>query len=298
VQGFGLFAQAVAQENSGRLDRAAAATEQAYYRFEAVGDHWLMGLAAQGIAQSLATRGRSGVGDWLRRGARHFELVGATQDARSVQVHLDIELALAGDAQARQRLHDTVTPRPGDPEQDAADVAQARFGLAQLAWRDGRYDQVAGHAADMASIVAETTMPIPQQRVVFRVIAAILQLRAAAAAPDTDRDGDVDPRAAALLRLAWADAIAAADTPVLGSWGMGGAELANHRGEVERARELCAIGVRLGAHLMSLFQETYAAPGSLTLAESEPLTAAWWDRSVIEASSRIEELMRELLGPL
>src|SRR3954466_13779043 len=141
-----------------------------------------MGLAAQGIAQSLATRGRAGAGEWLRRGgppfelggatpggppggagagewlrrgARHFELVGATQDARSVQVHLDIELALAGDAQARQRLHDTVTPRPGEPAEDAADVAQARFGLAQLAWRDGRYDEVVEHSAAMAAIVAE-----------------------------------------------------------------------------------------------------------------------------------------------
>jgi len=292
------FAQAVAQENGGRLDRSAAATEQAYYRFEAVGDHWLMGLAAQGIAQSLATRGETGAGEWLRRGARHFELVGATQDARSVQVHLDIELALAGDPQARQRLHDTVTPRPGEPAEDAADVAQARFGLAQLAWRDGRYGEVTGHTAAMAAIVADTTMPIPQQRVVFRVIAAVLQLRAAAVAPDSDRDGDVDARATALLRLAWADAIAAADTPVLGSWAMGGAELSNHRGEVERARELCAIGLRLGAHLMSLFQETYAAPGSLTLAESEPLAVPWWDRSVTEASSRIEELMRELLDPV
>jgi predicted ATPase/DNA-binding SARP family transcriptional activator len=293
VQGFGFFARAVVYENAGRLELSAEAAEQAYHQFEAAGDHWLMGMAAQGLAQTLTARGVAGGDGWLRRGARHLELVGAAEDARSVQVLLDIQLALASDPEALRRLEDTSMS-------DEADAAQARLGLAQVAWCEGRYHDVVTHTTALARIVTHAAVPIPQQRSVFRVATAILQLRAAQALPDADADGELARRAATLLVSAGDDAVGGGDGPVLGSWAMGGAELSAYRGGVDRARELFTLGLRLGAHVGFLFYGSYSGPLTTEFVAGErpaALLAAWRERPVAEASSRIEELMRELLDP-
>ena len=45
-----------------------------------------------------------------------------------------------------------------------------------------------------------------------------------------------------------------ADMPVLGSYALGAAELAAYRDDLGSARELWAIGMRLGANVTLLFQ--------------------------------------------
>ena len=72
------------------------------------------------------------------------------------------------------------------------------------------------------------------------------------------------------------------DMPVLGSFALGFAELAAHRGDADRARELWALGTRLRANLVMLFQLELDGPlaePSATTTEREACSAPWRERS-------------------
>ncbi|WP_309244231.1 BTAD domain-containing putative transcriptional regulator [Micromonospora parastrephiae] len=243
VQGLGLFARAALRENGGMPEASVVDAEQAYRRFEAVGDHWAMAMAAGAVGQFLVPRDGARSIDWLTRSLRHMELIGATQDARSVRVRLDVQLALAGDRDAERRLVATATP--GEAEE--LDAAQARLGLAHLAWQRERYDETLAHARGVTLILAEWTGGSPQPRVILRVAVAVLYLRLGQVRPGSEAD------AAALLALARDEALDSKDLPVIGAWAQGGAELAAHRGDVAAVRELFALGTRIGSHVGMFF---------------------------------------------
>ncbi|MEK8106073.1 hypothetical protein NKG94_14565 [Micromonospora sp. M12] len=61
-------------------------------------------MAAGAVGQFLVPGGDARSSEWLTRSVQHMELVGAAQDARSIRVRLDAQLALAGDAEAERRL--------------------------------------------------------------------------------------------------------------------------------------------------------------------------------------------------
>lgn len=213
VQGMGHFIRAVLVEDGGT--RRSGDAELAYRRFEAIGDHWGMGMAAHAAGHT------TGTDEWLRRSERHLALVGAAQDARSTRVLLDTQLALAGDAEAERRLRETAGAA-------GLDVHQARLGLAQLAWRRGRPGEATAHA----DALLRAGPPA-----VFRIAVAVLHVWLGA-----------DARAADTLRAVRPEVLTAHDRPLLGAWAMGGAELAAFRGDAAMARELWAMGTRVGAN--------------------------------------------------
>jgi hypothetical protein len=250
-----------------------------------------MGLAALGVAQRLAARGRAGADEWLRRSERHLDLVGATGDAQSVRVLLDVQRALTGDAEARRRLDGTLTDVHADP----VDAAQAALGLSQLAWQEQRLDDVLTGLAAVIRLADGPSYVVPQARVVARSAAATLSLRVAAARATAAPSG-TDERAAGLLRLARDEALSILDTPVLGSCALAAAELAAHRGEVDAARELAALGARLGANVVYQFQDGPSERLAAALAGA-PAPDRWRDEPLAAAIARVRERLDHLLGP-
>ncbi|MGI5521369.1 BTAD domain-containing putative transcriptional regulator [Micromonospora sp. CA-259024] len=293
VQGLGLFARAAVRENGGLPEASISDAEQAYHRFEVVGDHWGMAMAAGAVGQFLVPGGEARSAEWLKRSVQHMELVGAAQDARSIRVRLDVQLALTGDAEAERRLGETATP--GQAEQ--MDTAQALLGLAHLAWQRERYDEALAHADEMTRILAGWVGPPPQPRVMLRAAAAVLYLRVAQARRVSGNDAAV--QAAVLLSFARDDALTSKDLPVIGAWASGGAELAAYRDDVGTARELSLLAKRIGTHIEMFFPTGNSERLSAILGDEEqrePLLTAWRERPPAAAVTRIRELMDDLLA--
>ncbi|MBX6751548.1 MAG: transcriptional regulator, partial [Micromonosporaceae bacterium] len=292
VQGFGLFLSSVVWASVGDDERALADNLAAYERFAAVGDQWMMGLTAQGVATRLAAAGRPGGQEWLRRGAAHLAVVGATEDAQSLQVQLDAQLALAGDEQAAKRLAAAAT----DPATEPMNVVIAGIGLAEIAIRHGRYDEALAHIDAVAR--SGPAWPPGQGLVTARSAAAILRLWAADIAPSPTDAIAADQFAVAQLQAARADALSIGDLPTLSAWALAGAELAAHRGRDDIARDLWAVAVRLGARMVYPFQEGHGSRLSRVLGDQqqrEALLRPWRSSSVPAVTGRVRELMAELL---
>ncbi|MFI6244089.1 BTAD domain-containing putative transcriptional regulator [Micromonospora sp. NPDC050795] len=293
VQGLGLFARAAVRENSGLPEASISDAEQAYHRFEAAGDHWGMAMAAGAVGQFLVPGGDARSAEWLTRSVRHMELVGATQDARSIRVRLDVQLALTGDAEAERRLGETAAL--GQAEQ--IDAAQALLGLAHLAWQRERYDEALARADEVTRVLAGWVGPQPQPRVMLRATAAIIYLRVAQVGRVSGTHATI--QAATLLSLAREDALTSRDLPVIGAWASGGAELAAYRGEVDTARELAVLAKRIGTQIEMFFPFENGERLNAILGKEEqrePLHAAWRERAPAAAVSRIRELMDDLLA--
>lgn len=292
VQGFGLFLSAVGWASVGDDERALADNLAAYERFAAVGDQWMMGMAAQGVATRLATAGRPGGLEWLRRGAAHLAVVGATADAQSLQVQLDAQLALAGDEPAAKRLAHTATDAGTEP----MNIVIARIGLAELAIRRGRYAEALEHIEAVAR--SGPAWPPGQGTVVAQSAAAVLRLWAVDIAPSPDDVVAADRYAVAQLQASRFDAFATGDLPTLAAWALAGAELAAHRGCDDVARELWAVAVRLGARVVYPFQEGHHPRLSRALGDHEQreaLLGPWRSSSVPAVIARVRELMAEVL---
>jgi predicted ATPase/DNA-binding SARP family transcriptional activator len=296
VQGLGLLLRAAMRENGGMPAASVVDAELAYRRFEVAGDHWGMAMAAQVVGHSASSPGDARSSEWLARSVRHMELIGAAQDARSIRVLLDVQLALAGDPDAERRLRDTAT----SGQAEGIDVAQAYLGLSHLAWHRKRYDEALACADAVARIVAASADPVPQPRIVYRVAVAVLYLWLAEARSAAGDDTGADGQAVALLRAARYEALASYDNPVVGAWALGGAELAAFRGDDVSARELWALGMRIGANVTSLFPPGGSELLAAALGEEEQrkqLLSAWHGRPVAAAGTRIRELMDGLLKP-
>ena len=292
VAAFGYSMRATVLENNGVLDESLADAERAYRGFEAVGDHWGMGMTAHNIG----SRGTGGADEWLRRGERHMALLGAQQDAGSIRVLLDIQLALAGDPEAAGRLGTAAATA----DLLEGDVAQARIGLAQVARQQERHGDALAHAEAAMALMDDANLGLQQVRVVFRVAAAVVHLGVAEDCPVVDAGVRAEARATALLTRARDEALASPDMPVLGSWALGGAALAAYQGSFANARELWTLGTRLGARVVQVFQGHYGARLTAALGDEdsrEPLVAAWRERSVVEATGWVRELMDGLLRP-
>ncbi|WP_326954548.1 BTAD domain-containing putative transcriptional regulator [Amycolatopsis sp. NBC_01286] len=288
VQGMGHFIRAVLVEDAGT--RRSGDAELAYRRFEAIGDHWGMGMAAHAAGHT------TGSDEWLRRSERHLALVGAAQDARSTRVLLDTQLALAGDAEAERQLRETAGST-------GLDVHQARLGLAQLAWRRGRPEEATAHA----DALLRAGPPA-----VFRIAVAVLHVWLGAGA-----------RAADTLRAVRPEVLTAHDRPLLGAWAMGGAELAatttprksvnatsrdvvsvnvaftDFRGEAAIARELWALGTRVGANASQFAPQGRGERLATALGDRESRERLLADAGGLTGTAlygRIRALMDELLA--
>ncbi|GAA2338015.1 BTAD domain-containing putative transcriptional regulator [Dactylosporangium salmoneum] len=295
VQGFGLFLRAAIRENRGEVidqARRTADAELAYRRFEEAGDHWGMGM----IAQTIGTQWVPGGSEWLRRGARHMELLGAAEDAGSMRVLLDVQLAQDGDDDAAERLRavaDAPAPIPRPDGLPAMDAAQANLGLAQHAWLRGRPADMVAHAERAWALADDLGVPapVPQIRMVFGAAAAVLCLRAG--------EATARRRAVELLEATREEALSGMDVPALGSWAIGVAALAAHFGDDDAARELWALGERCAAQIGFLFgggadPRVDAALGDARAA----LLDHWRERPVTEVTDRIRERADELLQTL
>ncbi|GIJ43303.1 hypothetical protein Val02_01890 [Virgisporangium aliadipatigenens] len=278
LQGTGHLIRAVLTE----ARQPGGDAELAYRRFEAVGDHWGMGMAAQAAGASGGADPRTD--GWLRRSARHRELLGAERDARATRVLLDAQAALVGDVEAERRLRGIAGADP----LDESDACQAHLALAQLARHRGRPEEALAHADEVARVVAAAGPPDPsRRRAAFRVAAAVIHLWIAADARAADglrRAGvdvrsadkavaDPDALAAHALRHSRDEVLNAHDRPLLGSWAMGGAELAAFRGDTATARELWALATRVGTNVGWHFPQ----------GRGERLAAALGDRRSREA---------------
>jgi len=290
VQGFGFFVRAALSENGGMLESSVGDAVLAYRRFEAVGDHWGMGMAAQLAGSSNG----DGLGqDWLRRGERHLKLVGAAQDAQSIRVMLDVQLAQAGDPEAERRLHELAASE----QAEKMDAAQANLGLAHLAWQRGRYDEAGRYADSMTRVLTDVTPLGPQPWNMFRVAVMVIHLRIAEA--ESSPAAAADARAADVLTVARDEVLSAHDGPLLGVWALGGAELAAFRGDVEATRELWALGMRIGASVSRLFPRGEGERLAAALGDEEdrePLLAGARALRPPAVNERIRALMQELLG--
>jgi predicted ATPase/DNA-binding SARP family transcriptional activator len=297
VQGMGFFIRAASRENSGRADASAGDAEQAYRRFEAVGDHWGMGMAAQAVGHLDSRVADEVAGEWLRRSQHHLELVGAAQDARSIRVVLDVQLAMTGDAEAEARLHEVAV----SDQYEETDVCQATLGLALLALRRGEPDQALAYGD--ATIVAAARFSSPrssQMRILFQVTVAVIQLRVAEARPGAVGTAAAQARAVEMLRIARDDVLAGHDSQMIGAWAMGGAELAVFRGDLAVTRRLWALGMRAGATLSRLFPQGRGERLSAALGteeDREPLLAATRGIPIVKVNAQISELMDDLLRP-
>jgi hypothetical protein len=294
LQGIGLFLRAAIAENLGESGSSADDAREAYERFRTIGDHWGMGMAAQGIGQWISGQGAADSTHWLGLGARHLEHVGAIQDARSIRVLLDVQNAISGQTDALRRIEQLAA----SDQADATDVAQARLGLAQVAWHAGDLDAAVRHADGAAQLAQSEEVRPHQARVVFRVGAATIHLRATRNA-GTDVRAVADARAAHLLRAAAVDALQGTDMPVLGSFALGCAELAAERGQDDMAVELFMLGSRLGANIAWMFQlgtggwvEELAGDAT----ERAEHICALRDQKPQAVTARIRELVGDLLG--
>lgn len=298
VQGLGLFLRAALNENAGDADVSSGDLLEAFRCFERVGDHWGMGMAAQGIGQLATRRHDTGGEDWLQRSVQHLEAVGAMQDVRSIRVLLDVQRALHGDADALSRVVHVAT----SGQADAQDAAQAHLGLAHVAWSQGRAQDALRHADAGVAATESGAVPVPQARVFFRVAAATVHMRVVTDGGDdgpADDDGARagETRAVALLAGARADAELMNDMPVLGSFAVGCAELAALRGDAAAARELYACGTRLGAGTAARFDDDGGPLPALVTPEAlAPYTDGLRGSRVSVVAARVRALADALLG--
>ncbi|GAA2596894.1 BTAD domain-containing putative transcriptional regulator [Winogradskya consettensis] len=287
VRALGLFARAAFQENSGLLAEGLVNAEAAYADFEAVGDHWGMAMAAQVVGNSVLTRDAGRSVEWLARGVHNMDLVGAAQDARSLRVVLDAQLALGGDADAEQRLRDIASSGLAE----AWDEAQAYLGLAHLAWQHHSWGEVLRYADAITRVEPshDTRGPLPEQSVGLRIAAAVLYLSVTAVHPTPG----AATTAKSLLALTQEEAFASHDAQMIGAWSVGGAVLAAHNGDERTARELWSLGMRSGANITSLFP-----PGeTMRLAAALENEDHRRDTRPDNVSGRIRELMTDLVRP-
>lgn len=248
VRALGLFLRAATRENGGETDGSAQDARAAFALFEELGDHWGMGMAAQGVAQWAAAHGGGDAVEWLERSVHHLELVGAVQDARSMRVLLDVQRAVDGSDDGIAALHEVAA----SPRAEAIDRAQALLGLAMVALFGGDRRAAADHALRAVQAIAGADSAAPQARVVFRVSAVVVLLQSARDEAGTERRTEVESAAVSVLRDARDDVVGLGDMPVSGSFALGCSELAAWRDERETAVELWALGTRMGANLASV----------------------------------------------
>jgi hypothetical protein len=208
-----------------------------------------------------------------------------------------MQLALAGDPDAEHRVREVAAA----DHAGEMDAAMALLGLAQVAWQRKRYDDVLRYA-DGVIQAAGRLSPHPQPRVMFRVAAAVLHLQVAEIRADQPRADQprVDQAgrpAADILRLARDEVVGSHDSPMVGSWALGGAELAAFHGDAESARELWSLSMRVGATVGRIFPQGQGQRLTVALADDrEPLLAGSSRLTVTEALTRIREVMDRVLA--
>ena len=291
VRAIGLLMSAALADDSEDREGQRATALASYDLFERAGNVWGMGMAAQAIGQWTLGRPDGSGEEWLARGMRLLEQVGAYEDAHGAHVALLAHRAAGGDDEARAALDEMLTSGARLP---AGDAAQAHLGLASAHRRAGRIEQSVRHASAVAALTDDPTMP-PPARVMFAVITALHLLRSAAhPSADADAAARATALAAQLLTGIVAPPAAGRDLPALGAFALAAAQLARGRRRPDLAAELWALGARLGAPANL---EVWA-PGTLDDSEAPDDERAgrvtwlerWHARPVAEAARRVQQL--------
>lgn len=233
VTGLGLFLRGALAENSGEGASASHDAQASYRAFEAAGDHWGMGMAAQLVARMESAGGDHDASmRWLGTAEHHLRAISAVEDLTQVQVMRAVSRVVAGDADAEHTLADLWA----DPELEAMSRAQAALGLAAGLAARGQDDEAAVWSSRALAAQVHDTSTFAQARVLFRVVDALVRIR---------RGDDV----ATALAAAVPDTLTARDAPVLGTLALGFAELAATRGDLETSAELLGLAARVGGSL-------------------------------------------------
>jgi len=281
LRGLGFLLRSGARENLGDVAGALDAARAAFDQFAATGNHWGMAMAAQGIGLWESGPGGTEPGRWLVVAQENFELVGAAQDARSIAVARVVDAAVRGDVDARPTLEEVVA----SGAYDVGTHAQALGGLAALDAAAGRWDDAIARADEAVTLTFEGRPGGSHARVVYQGAAAMTRIRSGR--PDAVREGS------ALLDAALPGALATHDVPVVSTVGLGYAELAAYLGDVERARELWSLAMRLGSHTAMLFG-TPAGPLAKALGDDDSragLRAGAETLTNAEATARLTALL-------
>ncbi|WP_165372912.1 ATP-binding protein [Pengzhenrongella frigida] len=274
----GLFLRAALRENHGDVRESGVDARDSYSSFEAVGDHWGMGMAAQAIGQWGSGRATGPSDDWLTRAVHHLELVGAVQDTQTIRVVRDVHRALDGSAVAAADLAATAQ----SPSASSQERANALIGLGLLAAKHGRWPEAVERGDAAVRVARSETTSAPQGRIVTEVAAAILRIRAG-------RDD-----AGGLLAVAARGAFDAGDMPVLGAVALAYSELAAATGDTARSDELWVLGRRLGANLALLFGPQPRTDPDAADVDDDPRMAQVtqaWTISVADTVARLATLI-------
>jgi len=291
VRAIGLLMSAAVADDSEDREGQRATALAAYDLFELAGNVWGMGMAAQAIGQWTLGRPDGSGEEWLARGMRLLEQVGAYEDAHGAHVALLAHRAAGGDDEASAALDEMLTSGARLP---AGDAAQAHLGLASAHRRAGRIEQSVRHASAVAALTDDPAMP-PPARVMFAVITALHLLRSAAhPSADAAAAARATALAAQLLTGIVAPPATGRDLPALGAFALAAAQLARGQRRPDLAAELWALGARLGAPATL---EVWA-PGTLDDSEAPDDERAgrvtwlerWHARPVAEAARRVQEL--------
>jgi len=240
--GLALFLRAALAENGGDVSDGAGDALASYRSFETAGDQWGMGMSAQLVARVHSAAGEEEESlHWLTVAERHLRAIAALEDLTQVRVSRAAGRVAVGDREAEAELADLA----GDPGLELVSRAQAGLALGAALAAAGRTAESLTWTDLALELAASETRPFPQSRVLFRVLAALVRLRAGIPAQD-------------LLEATVPDALASRDAPVLGSLALGFAELAAVRGDRARADELVALAGRIGGNLSWFIGHTVA----------------------------------------
>lgn len=140
VASFGLIIGSQLMENSGRIDEAIAACEQAYEKAQITRDVWTLGMAAHNLAQLHSERGDSAeVLAWAKHARANLEQLNAGEDLRQLDWLVAAnELALGRPEKARP-VFEQLSGLQGDQDSfDWNDLKAIGFaGLAEVAAAEG-----------------------------------------------------------------------------------------------------------------------------------------------------------------
>ena len=293
LRGIGLLLRAGLREHDGGAREAGTDARAAYAAFGAAADHWGMGTAAQAVGQWETGHVGTHADVWLSRAVEHLGLVGAAQPARRTTIVRDLRRALNGSAEAAASLGRAASAPSSSTFRASASAsaherAFAAVGLGVLAAVGGRPRDAVRRAGEGVRAARDDGRLAPRDLAVIEVAAAAVLL-AVGADPLAGADAGAD--AESLLAAARDGALADRDLPTWGSVALGYSELARRRGDLTRAAELWALGLRLGAGLAINFG-VFAALHPTYAARAADATPALGPATVSDCLDRLAALLR------
>ncbi|GAB3611597.1 BTAD domain-containing putative transcriptional regulator [Humibacter ginsengiterrae] len=140
VASFGLIIRSQLMENSGRLDAAIAACEQAYGKAQLTKDVWTLGMAAHNLSQLHSERGApTEVLAWAKLARANLEQLNAGEDLRQLDWLVAANEVVLGRPEDARPVFEQLSRLQGDQDSfDWNDLKAIGFaGLAEVASAEG-----------------------------------------------------------------------------------------------------------------------------------------------------------------